>query len=136
VQARHNWSSCCIRGWSCARRLASRCVFSRFGVDRRRESTLPTGASKHAQIPGFFAHPDVWGAGIAPLLMKQTCEVLAASDRDQVRLWTPRDAGRARRFYEKAGFALTGRVRDTRVTDWDSASADCSEVEYAHQLSA
>jgi hypothetical protein len=66
--------------------------------------------------------------------MRQTCEALAASDHGEVVLWTPREAGRARRFYEKVGFSLTGRARNDRVTDWESASADCPEVEYRSLL--
>jgi GNAT superfamily N-acetyltransferase len=89
----------------------------------------------HAQILGFFAHPDVWGTGLAVLLMAQTCEALASSGYRDVVLWTPREAGQARHFYEKVGFALTGSSRTARVTDWGTASADCPEVEYAKSLS-
>jgi RimJ/RimL family protein N-acetyltransferase len=96
---------------------------------------VPVGDGSHdAQILGFFAHPDVWGTGLAVLLMRQTCEALAGSGCHEVVLWTPREAGQARRLYEKVGFALTGRARNDRVTDWGSASADCPEVEFGRRL--
>ncbi|MCU1468516.1 MAG: GCN5-related N-acetyltransferase [Actinomycetia bacterium] len=96
---------------------------------------MPVGDGSHdAQILGFFAHPDVWGTGLAVLLMRQTCEALAGSGCHEVVLWTPREAGQARRLYEKVGFALTGRARNDRVTDWGSASADCPEVEFGRRL--
>jgi RimJ/RimL family protein N-acetyltransferase len=68
--------------------------------------------------------------GLAVLLMRRTCEALTASGYDEVVLWTLRDAGQARRFYEKVGFVLTGEARTDRVTDWARAGVDCPEVEY------
>jgi GNAT superfamily N-acetyltransferase len=105
------------------------------GLVRAFAHAVPRGDTPdHAQILGFFAHPDVWGTGLAVLLMRQTCDALATSGFHEVALWAPREARQARHFYGKVDFALTGRTRNDRVTDWASASADCPEVEFARHL--
>jgi GNAT superfamily N-acetyltransferase len=70
-----------------------------------------------AEINGFYCHPDAWGTGIAAALMTHT-EGALAENFGAVFLWTLRDAARARRFYEKAGFGLTGNERPEPLTDW------------------
>jgi ribosomal protein S18 acetylase RimI-like enzyme len=86
------------------------------------------------EIFGFYVHPSRWGLGIAAHLMTDACSVLA-HDRTEVVLWTFRDAGRARRFYEKADFRTTGRTRAESLSDWTSgASVERPAVEYRKPL--
>ena len=88
-----------------------------------------------AEIRAFFAHPDVWGEGVAAILMRDLCGVLREGGYREARLWTPREAHRARAFYEKVGFTSMGHSRLERVADWASdAHAELPEVEYGKQL--
>jgi GNAT superfamily N-acetyltransferase len=87
-----------------------------------------------AEIYGFFVHPDAWGSGIAAALMEAACASLPREWTNVV-LWTLRDAGRARRFYEKVGFDMTGRERAETLTDWSSGEAvERPAVEYIRPL--
>jgi GNAT superfamily N-acetyltransferase len=87
-----------------------------------------------AEIYGFYSHPAAWGSGIASLLQGEICARLA--DRwTRVVLWTHRDAGRARRFYEKSGFALTGGQKIETYSDWiGDAAVQAPVVEYGKTL--
>jgi RimJ/RimL family protein N-acetyltransferase len=97
-------------------------------------ATPQTSEPALSEILGFYLHPDVWGSGVADTLMAQTLQSLAVDTEDVV-LWTLRDAARARRFYEKAGFQATGRQRSETLTDWSSAtSVERPAVEYARTL--
>jgi GNAT superfamily N-acetyltransferase len=90
----------------------------------------PATAPDMAEINGFYCHPDAWGSGTAAALMTQT-EAVLADGCSAVFLWTLRDAARARRFYEKAGFHLTGNERDEQLTDWTTGIAvERPAVEY------
>ena len=93
-----------------------------------------TPAVETAEISACYCHPEAWGTGISVALMERT--KLAVGERaSRVVLWTARDAARARRFYEKAGFHVTGNTRDETLTNWTTgASADCPAVEYETRL--
>jgi GNAT superfamily N-acetyltransferase len=94
------------------------------------EPTDPVGA----EIYGFYVHPAVWGTGIAANLMTHTCSALAHHKQGVV-LWTLRDAGRARHFYEKVHFRTTGRERAESLSDWTSGiSVERAAVEYTKSL--
>ena len=83
-----------------------------------------------AEIYGFYSHPAAWGSGIASLLESEICARLADGWK-RVVLWTHRDAGRARRFYEKSGFAPTGGQRIEIYGDWiGDATVQAPVVEY------
>jgi GNAT superfamily N-acetyltransferase len=89
---------------------------------------------KTAEIHGFYSHPDVWGTGIAPMLMTKMCAALAGEFEDVI-LWTLREAHRARRFYEKAGFCATGSTRSESLSDWITGMVqEAPAVEYARPL--
>src|SRR5262245_23293649 len=81
----------------------------------------PSDEPGTVEVCGFYAHPSAWGTGVATALMAQ----LLASARpafDHAMLWTFRDAGRARRFYEKVGYTVTGDERAEELTDWSTGS--------------
>jgi GNAT superfamily N-acetyltransferase len=94
----------------------------------------PVTVRNTAEIKGFYCHPDAWGSGVAAALMDEVRGLLAREFND-VFLWTLRDAARARRFYEKVGFRLTGGERDEPLTDWTTGVAVTRPaVEYAARL--
>jgi GNAT superfamily N-acetyltransferase len=88
------------------------------------------------EIFAFYCHPQSWGSGLADALMHETCGVLSTAAHRAL-LWTPREAHRARRFYERTGFRLTGRTRTEELNDWTRTPtrAIVSVVEYFRDLS-
>jgi GNAT superfamily N-acetyltransferase len=94
----------------------------------------PTADPGTAEVRAFYAHPDVWGTGAAETLMRSLLSVLAGH-APTVMLWTPRGAPRARRFYEKSGFSLTGETRVDTVTDWTTGDgAHVDVVQYGRRV--
>ena len=87
------------------------------------------------EIFAFSCHPADWGTGLAGALMHETCGVLALRASRAV-LWTPVAAHRAQRFYERCGFAPTGRRRVETLGDWQPVptSRDVEAIEYARPL--
>nr|WP_201784428.1 GNAT family N-acetyltransferase [Nonomuraea pusilla] len=79
-------------------------AFARFGASSSRPGL--------GEIHTFFAHPDVWGSGLAPALLAATLDRLREAGHDRVHLWTLRDSAQTRRFYAKNGFGETGRRHD------------------------
>jgi GNAT superfamily N-acetyltransferase len=101
---------------------------------RRVRSRRTRGSPRHGEITGLYCHPDAWGTGISAALMTQT-KVVVADHVREVFLWTLRDAARARRFYEKVGFRVTGTTRAETLTNWTTgAAAERPAVEYATTL--
>jgi GNAT superfamily N-acetyltransferase len=85
-------------------------------------------------ISGFFSHPDAWGSGAATLLMDAACAELALTYRAAV-LWTFAGAARARAFYEKSGFRLTGRTEIEGPSNWlTGETAEQRSVQYRKSL--
>jgi ribosomal protein S18 acetylase RimI-like enzyme len=99
--------------------------FAHVGEERTQDGT-ETG---HGELYGFYVHPDHWGSGAAAAL------IIAAEDRlrqlgfsDAV-LYVFRDNPRARRFYEKAGWAFTGWEGS-----FDLSGRPMAEVKYGRTL--
>ena len=95
-----------------------------------------SGDPAHEQRPrfgelfGFYAHPDVWGTGVTKLMMDSALSSLRDLGVDHAVVWTLADAHRARAFYEKSGWSLTGSTAMwTRYPDHPVA-----EVELKHSL--
>lgn len=86
----------------------------------------PTGTVNLWQM---FVRQAWHGRGIASLLMLSAIAEARRRGYTRIRLWTPRDAARARRFYEREGFTLTGNERE-------ESPLGIAIVEYAHALSA
>lgn len=61
------------------------------------------------QVGGLYVHPRAWGTGAAAALIEA---VLPRIGGDDVVLWTLEGSGRARRFYTRTGWLLTGAERD------------------------
>lgn len=61
------------------------------------------------EVYAFYLHPDAWGSGAAAALMSRCREYLADNGYSTAILWVLRDNPRARRFYERSGWTVTGR---------------------------
>ncbi|GIH28613.1 hypothetical protein Aph01nite_69230 [Acrocarpospora phusangensis] len=83
-----------------------------------------------AEIFGFYAHPDLWGSGIAAALMTATLARLLDDGFGQVSLWTLRDTAQSRRFYAKNGFIESGRTQGHDFGDGHPVE----QVEYERSL--
>jgi GNAT superfamily N-acetyltransferase len=80
------------------------------------------------EVYGFYAHPRVWGTGVSSEMMVATLAQLRTRSLRPVIVWTHAGAERARRFYEKSGFVLTGRRRISTV---NPGAIDVPEVEFS-----
>ncbi|HEY0450231.1 GNAT family N-acetyltransferase [Actinophytocola sp.] len=78
------------------------------------------------EIFDLYAHPTVWGRGVARTLMDKAWEMLLDARYRRVRLWTMAGANRARHFYTSFGFVETGRRREHDFGD----GRPVLEVEY------
>ncbi|MCX4524198.1 MULTISPECIES: GNAT family N-acetyltransferase [unclassified Streptomyces] len=77
-----------VAGWAC------------FGPAQDRD--LPAG---EGELYALYARPDLIGSGVGRALM---AEVLGRAPYPGLRLWVVEGNARARRFYERAGFAPDG----------------------------
>lgn len=65
-----------------------------------------TGAN---EVYAIYAHPSHWSAGLGRALMSATVDALGPAR--PISLWVLEANARARRFYERAGFAADGTVQ-------------------------
>lgn len=70
-----------------------------------------------AQIFDLYAHPTVWGTGVAGTLLDKAWEMMREGRFRRVRLWTMAGANRARHFYTSFGFEESGRRRERDFGD-------------------
>lgn len=83
-----------------------------------------------AEIYGCYAHPSVWGTGVAGTLLDGAWDVLTDAGYRRVRLWTLAGANRARRFYSRFGFVESGHHRERDFGD----GRPVLEVEYLRTI--
>jgi GNAT superfamily N-acetyltransferase len=76
---------------------------------------LPAGRSRHpihdpalAHVGQLFVRRTHWGTGLAGQLLDLAVADATEREFTAMRLFTPADHGRARRFYEREGWSLTG----------------------------
>lgn len=100
--------------------------FASYGPERERGD----GFTGRAELYAFYFHPDRWGTGAASALMTHTEDRLRAEGFDSAVLWVLVDNPRARRFYEKHGWAATGTTADFDVY----CEVRVPEVEYRKEL--
>jgi GNAT superfamily N-acetyltransferase len=60
----------------------------------------------------LFVRPAWQGHGIATALMKAAASEARLRGFTRMRLWTPQEQSRARRFYEREGWTLTGGLHE------------------------
>jgi RimJ/RimL family protein N-acetyltransferase len=82
------------------------------------------------EIYECYAHPSVWGAGVAKILFADVLDALADLGCRDVRLWTLAGANRARRFYVKSGFRQSGARREVDFGD----GRPVLELEYVRSI--
>jgi ribosomal protein S18 acetylase RimI-like enzyme len=79
----------------------------------------------HGVLQTLYVMPEFWGRGIGSTLHDLALVRLRETNVQEARLWTLTENHRARAFYEKRGWSLTGR---TRVVPFPPHPID---VEYA-----
>jgi GNAT superfamily N-acetyltransferase len=77
----------------------------------------------------LYVMPESWSRGVGSRLHDFALDRLRESNVREARLWTLAENHRARAFYEKRGWSLTGR---TRVVPFPPHPID---IEYAHSTS-
>jgi len=61
-----------------------------------------------AELYALYVHPASWSTGTGRALMDRVLDATSVAGYLSVRLWVLRENARARRFYERAGFAPDG----------------------------
>lgn len=82
----------------------------------------------HGVVQTLYVLPEFWSRGIGSALHDLALERLRELNVEEARLWTLTENHRARAFYEKRGWSLTGR---TRAVPYPPHPID---VEYARPL--
>lgn len=80
-----------------------------------------------AEIQAIHSLPESWGSGLGAAMLQQALADMRGLGKQSVSLWAFHENKRARRFYEKHGFAFTGQER---VSEFDGAV----EVRYVREL--
>jgi ribosomal protein S18 acetylase RimI-like enzyme len=64
------------------------------------------------ELYAIYVLPEAWGSGAGPALMAAALATLRAAGFDTASLWVLEDNPRARRFYEREGWAFDGGRRE------------------------
>jgi GNAT superfamily N-acetyltransferase len=64
------------------------------------------------ELYGIYVEAESWGGGAGPALMRAGVEELRAAGHRDAILWVLEDNPRARRFYEREGWAVDGAHRE------------------------
>jgi ribosomal protein S18 acetylase RimI-like enzyme len=89
----------------------------------------PAGlAGETGEMYTLYVAPEHWSTGAGRALTDATLDGLRAAGYQRVVLWTLTENARARRFYDKAGFALDG------ATNVLAALGKVEELRYARDL--
>lgn len=65
------------------------------------------------EIYAIYVYPEYWERGVGRALLRAAIQHLRRQGYSEVTLWTLRDNRRARAFYEKAGLAVDGAIKET-----------------------
>jgi len=90
-------------------------------------SGVPVDDPQLAHLWQLFVAPSYWGGGVATTLHDAAIRAAAGRGFTHMRLFTPADHGRARRFYEREGWTFANRGRDSPL--------GLAVVEYRRQVS-
>ena len=100
--------------------------FCSYGPERERAR----GFTGRGEVWAFYVHPERWGSGAATQLMEHVEDRLKAEGFVTAVLWVLDDNPRARRFYERHGWAPTGIAANFD----DYCDVSVPEVEYRKEL--
>ncbi|WFB06786.1 GNAT family N-acetyltransferase [Streptomyces sp. LX-29] len=92
-----------------------------------RDPDVPAG---DAELYALYVRPELIGTGVGRALLTESLARARERGFPRMLLWVLRENARARRFYERAGFAPDGREQSDEV-----AGVDVPEVRYALRLS-
>ena len=93
-----------------------------------------TTATK-GEIHGFYSNPAAWGSGARHAAHGGSLRHPRRPRGPTVVLWTMQEAHRARSFYEKVGFRLTGVEKRERLSNWLTGEAvEQTAVQYGKPL--
>ena len=70
-----------------------------------------------AELYAIYVLPETWGSGAGPALMAAAVAALRTSGFATASLWVLEDNPRARRFYEREGWARDGGRREEEFLD-------------------
>jgi GNAT superfamily N-acetyltransferase len=77
---------------------------------------IPSALRLSPRVPGLahlwhlFVRPEWWGKGVAPVLHESAVSEMSKRGFSTARLFTPSLQVRARRFYERRGWCVTGEA--------------------------
>ena len=100
--------------------------FAAYGPERERAR----GHTGRGELYALYVHPDAWGDGSAGALIEHVDERLRAEGFADAVLWVLEDNPRARAFYERHGWTLSGITADHDV----HCDLTLPEVEYRKRL--
>ncbi len=81
-------------------------------IPARRHARLPDPDPALAHLGHLFIAPAHWGSGLATELIGRARKAAGARDFSAMRLFVVTGQARARRFYEREGFAAVGKPFD------------------------
>jgi ribosomal protein S18 acetylase RimI-like enzyme len=107
--------------------------YARFGPERDADGparplpATPADGAK-AELYAIYVRPRVWSTGAGRCLLAEVIERVSALRYGTLSLWVLEANTRARRFYERAGFAVTGESKT------EDRFASVAEIRYARPL--
>jgi GNAT superfamily N-acetyltransferase len=85
--------------------------------------------AEEGELYAIYALPEVWGTGAGPALMGAVIESFREAGFRTAVLWVLEDNPRARRFYEREGWAADGKRREE-----EALGVPFAEVRYRIRL--
>lgn len=83
------------------------------------------------EVYAVYVDPDRWSGGIGRALMETAVGHLTDLGFDEIRLWVFEANPRARRFYERCGFALDGESTTDTIDPDGPYATEATEVRYS-----
>ena len=84
-------------------------------VAERDGSIVGMAIASGAELRDLYVVPAAWGTGVATELMTAALDWIAARGAQEALLWVVEENRRARRFYEREGWAADGETRTSAL---------------------
>lgn len=81
----------------------------------------------YSYVVAIYLLPEIWGSGQGSELLRYALGKLKKNGFRNICLWVMKGNIRARKFYEKNGFQISGKEREIEI-----AECRVSEVEYIY----